>query len=47
MKTLSGIEDLEKSVESGRPLASRIGHSLLGVLGIYGAAEGAAALGKD
>jgi len=46
VKTLVGIEDLEKSVEMDRSLASRIGHSLLGVLGIYGAAEGVVAVGR-
>ncbi len=40
VKSLTGIEDFEKSIESGRSLGSRIGHSLMGTLGLYGAAEG-------
>ncbi len=46
VKTLTGIEDFEKSIESGRSLGSRIGHSLMGTLGLYGAAEGLGAARK-
>ncbi len=43
LKTLTGIEDLEKSIESDRSLPDRLAHSVLGLAGLFGAAEAAKA----